>query len=59
MPDHYHFILTQLEENGIRKFIQRLTNSYAHFFNIRHNQKGPLFERARHYGRGTDAGNGI
>jgi putative transposase len=44
MPDHYHFILTQLEEDGIKTFIHRLANSYSHYFNIKHDQRGPVFE---------------
>jgi len=44
MPDHYHFILTQLKESGIKNFIQKLNNSYSHYFNLRHKQKGPVFE---------------
>jgi putative transposase len=44
MPNHYHFIATQLRKNGIRRFVQRFTNSYSHYFNIRNNQKGTLFE---------------
>ena len=44
MPDHYHFILTQLKKEGIKKFIHRLSTSYSCYFNIKHNQKGPVFE---------------
>ena len=44
MPNHFHFTLRQEKENGIRKFIQRLTNSYVHYFNIKYKNRGPLFE---------------
>ena len=44
MPDHYHFILTQNIEGGIRKFIHRLSDSYSHYFNKRCDQKGSIFE---------------
>lgn len=44
MPDHFHFALTQLTEGGIQKFIQRLCNSYAHYYNTKNEQKGPVFE---------------
>ncbi len=44
MSDHYHFILTQLEEQGIKKFIHRLATSYSHYFNIKYEQKGSVFE---------------
>lgn len=44
MPTHFHFLLTQEKEKGIMKFIQKISNSYAHYFNIKHEQKGPVFE---------------
>jgi len=44
MPNHYHFILTQIKEKGIKKFIHRLATSYSCYFNLKHNQKGPVFE---------------
>ncbi|PJE67660.1 hypothetical protein COU95_01175 [Candidatus Shapirobacteria bacterium CG10_big_fil_rev_8_21_14_0_10_40_9] len=44
MPNHFHFTLRQEKESGIRKFIQRLTNSFAHYFNIKYKNRGPLFE---------------
>lgn len=44
MPDHFHFILTQLEKEGIKTFVHRLATSYSHYFNLKYNQKGPVFE---------------
>lgn len=44
MPNHFHFILTQIEENGIKEFIRKLSSSYSHYFNIKHEQRGPVFE---------------
>lgn len=44
MPNHYHLILTQLENNGIHTFIHRLSSSYAHYFNIKNEKRGPVFE---------------
>ena len=43
MPNHFHLILKQNEENGISNFMQNLQNSYSHFFNIRHKRQGPLW----------------
>lgn len=44
MPNHFHFILRQEHENGIRQFIQRISNSFAHYFAIKYKNRGPLFE---------------
>jgi REP element-mobilizing transposase RayT len=43
-PNHYHFILTPLVENGIEKFMQRLGTGYTMFFNERYNRTGSLFQ---------------
>lgn len=44
MPNHFHFILTQMEEEGIKTFIHRLATSYSHYFNLKYKQKGSVFE---------------
>lgn len=44
MPNHFHFVLKQEKDNGIRIFIQKLINSYSHFYNLKNKRKGPLFE---------------
>lgn len=44
MPNHFHFTLKQEVDNGIRQFIQRLTNSFAHYYNLKHKSRGPVFE---------------
>ncbi len=44
MPTHFHLILKQLADDGIMKFIATIQNSYAKYFNLRHNRKGPLWE---------------
>lgn len=44
MNNHFHFTLRQEEKEGIRKFIQRLSNSFAHYFSARYQNKGPVFE---------------
>jgi len=44
MPTHIHLVLKQLMENGISNFMRYILNSYSHYFNIKHNRKGPLWE---------------
>ncbi|MCL5784226.1 MAG: transposase [Patescibacteria group bacterium] len=44
MPNHYHFLIKQLQENGISEFINKISNSYTKFFNAKHNRIGPLLQ---------------
>jgi len=43
-PNHFHFLLTPLVENGVEKFMQRLGTGYTLYFNRRHKRKGGLFQ---------------
>ena len=43
MPSHFHFTLKQEKDNGIRFFIQKLTNSFAHYLNTKNESYGPIF----------------
>jgi REP element-mobilizing transposase RayT len=43
-PNHYHFILEQIVDNGIEKFMQRLGTGYTKFFNHKHKRSGNLFQ---------------
>ena len=44
LPNHYHFILKQLVENGISKFLHKLEMGYAKYFNYKYNRSGSLFQ---------------
>ncbi|MEK7575611.1 MAG: transposase [Patescibacteria group bacterium] len=43
-PNHYHFILEQVVDSGIEKFMQRLGTGYTKFFNHKHKRSGTLFQ---------------
>jgi len=43
-PNHYHFILKQLTDEGIVKFMQRLGTSYTMYFNTKNKRNGVLFQ---------------
>jgi putative transposase len=43
MPTHFHFLLQQRMEKGTQRFIQKLSNSYAHYFSIKYRNAGPVF----------------
>lgn len=44
MPNHFHFLIKQLEEGGITWFMQHLSSSYVHYLNIKHDRVGSLFQ---------------
>lgn len=49
--NHYHFILEQVAENGISRFMHRLSGGYTWYFNQRHKRSGVLFQgkfKAKH-----------
>ncbi len=43
MPNHFHLLLKEREENGISKFMQKITTGYTMFFNKKHERSGALF----------------
>jgi hypothetical protein len=43
LPNHYHFILKQIAEKGIEKFMQRLGTGYTMHFNKKYRRTGALF----------------
>ena len=43
-PNHYHFLLKQLIDNGVEKFMHRLGVGYTNYFNKRYDRTGSLFQ---------------
>lgn len=44
MPNHFHFLLRQKEQNGISKFMSNFTNSYTRYFNTKKERIGPIVQ---------------
>jgi len=42
-PNHYHFILKQIENGGISLFMSKLGNSYTKYYNTKYSRSGPLY----------------
>lgn len=42
--NHFHFILEQMSEKGIEKFMQRLGTGYTKYFNHKYVRTGALFQ---------------
>ncbi len=53
MPNHFHLLVTQSEDNNITNFMQKLGTSYTMYFNKKYKRTGSLFEgkfKAQHLG---------
>jgi len=46
MPNHYHLLVEQIEDNGVSKFMQKIGTGYTIYFNKKHDRVGPLFQGA-------------
>lgn len=44
MPNHFHFLVRQLKENGISTFMSQLSNSYTKYFNTKYTRVGALLQ---------------
>lgn len=43
-PNHFHFILKQMADNGISEFMKRLGGGYTKYFNYQYKRSGVLFQ---------------
>lgn len=44
MPNHFHFLAKQIQEDGIKKFVSQIENSYAKYFDTKYQRTGGLFQ---------------
>jgi len=44
MPNHWHFILKQIQDDGISKFVHKLTIGHAMYFNTKYEREGRLYQ---------------
>lgn len=44
MPNHFHLLLEQKQENGISEFLRKLGVGYAMYFNQKYERVGSLFQ---------------
>ncbi len=44
MPNHIHFLIREINDNGITTFMRKFQNSYAKYFNIKDKRDGSLFQ---------------
>ena len=43
-PNHFHFVLKQLVEDGISRFMHKLSLGYTNYFNTKYKRSGSLFQ---------------
>lgn len=44
MPNHFHILVTPSMENGVSKFMQKITTAYSMYYNQKYSRTGSLFE---------------
>jgi len=44
MPNHFHILVKEKTNNGISKFMEKLSTAYSMYFNKKHERTGKLFE---------------
>lgn len=45
MPNHFHFLLKGVIEDGVKRFLANFQNSYAKYFNTKTGRTGSLFQQ--------------
>lgn len=51
MPNHFHILVREKQENGISQFMKKLSTAYSMYFNSKYKRSGALFEgrfKAKH-----------
>ena len=43
-PNHYHFVLKQLTDNGISQFMHKVSTGFTNYFNLKYKLSGSLFQ---------------
>lgn len=43
MPNHFHFVLKEIQDGGIALFMQKVFTGYTMYFNKKYERNGPLF----------------
>lgn len=46
MPNHFHLLVREKTSRGISRYLQRLQNGYAKYFNTKYKKRGHLFQGA-------------
>jgi putative transposase len=43
-PNHFHLLLRQKTEDGIKKYMHKVSTSYTNYFNAKYDRSGALFQ---------------
>jgi putative transposase len=44
MPNHFHITVKALSDDGVSKYMQKVSNAYAKYFNTRYHKSGHVFQ---------------
>lgn len=51
MPNHYHLLLKQIDDGGIKEYVSNFQKGYAKYFNVKNKRFGSVFQgpfKAKH-----------